>query len=75
MGVIGTKGVGSKEEKKIGKIGGTSKGSVFFDDINNKDTYVVPECMTYHKTKGFGKEDKEVFYERNSQIRRFPEKR
>ena len=32
----------------------------FCVDINNKDTYVVPECMTNHKTKGFGKEDKEV---------------
>ena len=33
----------------------------FFDDISNKDTYVMPECGTYHNTKGFGKEDKEVF--------------
>ena len=47
----------------------------FFVDISNKDTYVVRFRRTYHKTKGFGKEDKEVFYERNSQIRRFSEKR
>lgn len=31
--------------------------------------------MTGNKTNGFGKEDKEVFYERNSQIRRVSEKR
>jgi len=33
----------------------------FFADIISKDTYVVQKCMTFHKTKGFGREDKEVF--------------
>ena len=33
----------------------------FFADIINKGTYVVPERRTDFKTKGFGKEDKEVF--------------
>ena len=33
----------------------------FFVDIINKDNYVMRFCRTYHKTKGFGKEDKEVF--------------
>ncbi len=47
----------------------------FFADIINKDTYVVQVSKTYHITKGFGREDKEVFYERNSQIRRVSEKR
>ena len=33
----------------------------FCADITSKVTYVMKDCMTNHKTKGFGKEDKEVF--------------
>ncbi len=34
---------------------------LFFADITGKGTYVMKDCMTNHKTNGFGKEDKEVF--------------